>query len=72
VSALATQQAVLPFFEPATEEGSLDAVVAGVWSEIGRHRTAGCPLCGAAMAPEYGAHALPIGARCSGCGTVLS
>jgi hypothetical protein len=30
-----------------------------------------CPVCGEDMEPEYGAHALPIGGRCTGCGTTL-
>jgi hypothetical protein len=71
VSALAIQQAVLPFAEPAAGEGSLDAVIAATWSGLARHRLADCPVCGEEMAPEYGAHALPIGGRCRACGTTL-
>jgi hypothetical protein len=53
-------------------EPTLDALVAGVWEGLAAHRSAGCPVCGEEMVPEYGAHARPIGGGCRSCGTKLS
>jgi hypothetical protein len=53
-------------------EPTLDALVAGVWEGLAAHRSAGCPVCGEEMVPEYGAHARPIGGGCRGCGARVS
>jgi hypothetical protein len=53
-------------------EPTLDAVLAGVWEGLAAHRSVACPLCGSEMAPDYGAHALPIGGRCRSCDTRLT
>jgi hypothetical protein len=53
-------------------EPTLDELLVGVWEGLAVHRTVACPVCGADMRPEYGAHALPIGGRCSGCDARLS
>jgi hypothetical protein len=49
----------------------LDDVLVGVWEGLAAHRVVRCVMCGEDMAPEYGAHARPIGGRCTGCGTTL-
>ncbi len=75
MSALAMDQAIPPFFEIASADGeaheTLDSLITGVWRELARHRITDGPVCGEEMEPEYGAHALPIGGRCTGCGTTL-
>jgi DNA-directed RNA polymerase subunit RPC12/RpoP len=53
--------------EPAT----LDGVIAAAWQTLTVHRVAQCPFCGERMVPAYGVHALPIGGRCTDCGTEL-
>jgi hypothetical protein len=58
-------------FEPVGGEPTLDDVIAGVWEGLTAHRVVACPVCADEMAPEYGAHALPIGGACPGCGSVL-
>jgi hypothetical protein len=50
----------------------LDDLVAGLWEGLAAHRVVECPVCSSAMRPEYGAHALPIGGRCGGCGSTLT
>ncbi len=50
---------------------TLDELVARAWHGLGGHHAVDCPLCGELMAPVYGAHALPVGGRCAGCGTEL-
>jgi hypothetical protein len=52
-------------------EPTLDELIAGVWEGLAAHRPARCPVCEAEMRPLYGPHALPIGGRCTGCGTAL-
>jgi hypothetical protein len=49
----------------------LDEVLVGVWEGLAAHRVVRCVVCGEDMTPEYGAHARPIGGRCSGCGAAL-
>jgi hypothetical protein len=49
----------------------LDDVLVGVWEGLAVHRVVQCTVCGGDMAPEYGAHARPIGGRCNSCGTTL-
>lgn len=53
-------------------EPTLDEVLSGAWEGLAAHRPVACPVCGEPMAPEYGAHARPIGGRCSGCQTTLT
>jgi hypothetical protein len=51
---------------------SLDAALAGAWQGLAAHRAVDCLVCGeSTMMPEYGAHALPVGGRCTRCGSVL-
>jgi hypothetical protein len=60
----------LPGLEP--EGPTLEQVIAAAWADLGRHRAVQCPVCGShQMEPEYGAHALPHGGRCRGCGSEL-
>jgi hypothetical protein len=59
----------LPGFEP--EGQTLEQVIAAAWADLTRHQAVDCPVCGAQMDPDYGAHALPIGGRCTGCGSAL-
>ena len=59
-------------FDAVGGEPTLDEVIVGVWEGLTAHRVVECPVCRDEMAPEYGAHARPIGGRCAGCGTVLS
>jgi hypothetical protein len=59
----------LPGFEP--EPPTLEEVITAAWADLTRHQAVDCPVCGAQMAPDYGAHALPIGGRCTGCGSEL-
>ena len=59
-------------FDVVGGEPTLDEVIVGVWEGLTAHRVAECPVCREEMAPEYGAHARPIGGRCGGCGSVLS
>jgi hypothetical protein len=59
-------------FDAVGGEPTLDEVIVGVWEELAAHRVVECPVCCEQMAPEYGAHALPIGGRCSACEAVMS
>jgi len=58
-------------FDPVGGESTLDDVLARVWEGLASRAAVPCPLCGGEMEPEYRAHALPIGGRCSGCGSSL-
>ena len=58
-------------FDAVGGEPTLDEMIVGVWEGLTAHRIVECPICQEEMAPEYGAHARPIGGRCSGCGTLL-
>jgi hypothetical protein len=53
-------------------ERTLEELILSTWEGLAAHRTVDCPLCGGAMAPQYGAHARPVQARCGECGTRLS
>ena len=53
-------------------EPTLDSLLSGMWEGLAAHRSVPCPLCGGEMAPDYGAHALPVGGRCRSCETRLS
>jgi len=61
----------LPGFGFEPEGPRLEQVIAAAWTELTRHQAVECPVCGAPMEPDYGAHALPIGGRCTGCGSEL-
>jgi hypothetical protein len=72
VSALATvEHAPRTLFDASGGEPMLDDLIVGVWEGLAAHRIVECPVCGSEMRPEYGAQALPIGGRCSGCGSTL-
>jgi hypothetical protein len=62
----------LSLFDGADGEPTLDELLAGVWEGLTAHRVVSCPVCGADMQPDYGAHALPIGGQCAGCAAMLS
>ena len=51
---------------------SLEDAVLGAWEGLAAHRSVDCLICGARMAPRYGAsgHA-PVGGRCAECGASL-
>ena len=68
MSALAVEQTTLEGLGP---ERTLDELLVGVWAGICSHQTVECPVCHEEMEPQYGAHALPVGGRCAGCGAVL-
>ncbi|MDQ6803656.1 MAG: hypothetical protein M3065_01540 [Actinomycetota bacterium] len=61
------------FFDGTGGGPTLDDVVSGAWEELTAQAVVECPVCGdGELAPEYGAHARPVGGRCRGCGTTLS
>ncbi len=68
----ATLMPLPSLFDGVGGEPTLDELLVGVWEGLAAHRTVSCPACGADMRPEYGAHALPIDGRCSGCAAQLS
>ena len=57
--------------EPMRDGGTLDELVAALWEGLRADAAVACPVCGAAMRPEYSAHARAIGGRCTVCGTSL-
>jgi hypothetical protein len=59
-------------FDALGGEPTLDELIAGAWEGLAAHGVVHCPICEEDMRPEYGAHALPIGGRCTRCGTVLT
>ena len=59
-------------FEAAGGEPTLDEVLSGVWEGLTAHQAVDCPVCRGEMELRYGAHALPIGGACRGCGSQLS
>jgi hypothetical protein len=67
----ATLMALPSLFDGVGGEPTLDELLVGVWEGLAVHRTMSCPVCGAEMRPDYGAHALPIGGRCAGCDAQL-
>jgi hypothetical protein len=68
MTALATAPTL---FDDAGGEPTLDDLLIDVWEGLALHKSVECLVCGESMTPEYGAHALPIGGRCQGCGTTL-
>jgi hypothetical protein len=67
-----TALAVAPtLFDDLGGEPTLDDLLVDVWEGLTAHRIVACPVCSEEMKPEYGAHALPIGGSCSGCGSTL-
>jgi hypothetical protein len=73
MSAVATSdRAEQTLFEGAGGEPMLDEVVVRMWEGLIAHRLVACLVCGAEMRPGYGAHALPIGGRCTECGSTMS
>jgi hypothetical protein len=57
--------------ELAHDGGTLDELVTALWEGLRADRSVGCPVCGAAMQPEYGVHARVVGGSCSACGASL-
>ncbi|MBV8712083.1 MAG: hypothetical protein JOY56_09900 [Solirubrobacterales bacterium] len=57
--------------EPIDDEGSLDELVAAMWTGLRGDQPVACLICGAEMRPEYGVHARAIGGSCSTCGASL-
>jgi len=73
MSAVATRQRDAPtLFPEAGGEPGLDERLVRAWEGLIAHRPVDCPVCGAEMRPDYGAHALPIGGRCRACGATLA
>ena len=68
----ATLMTLQSLFDGVGGEPTLDELLVGVWEGLAAHRTVACPVCGADMRHDYGAHALPIGGRCSDCEAQLS
>jgi hypothetical protein len=58
-------------FDAVRSEPTLDELIVSVWEGLAAHRVVACPVCLEEMTPEYGAHARPIGGRCTGCGSLL-
>jgi hypothetical protein len=52
-------------------ERTLDDVVVGAWEALSAQLPVACPVCDGELAPEYGAHASPVGGRCLGCRSEL-
>jgi hypothetical protein len=72
MSAMATMERLwAPVREETEQEPTLDQLITGTWAELQRHRAVDCPVCGDAMSPVYGAHALPHTGRCAGCQSEL-
>jgi hypothetical protein len=53
------------------DEGTLDELISALWEGLDADQSVACPVCGAEMKPEYGAHARAIGGRCEMCGSTL-
>ena len=73
MSAVATVEAGTPptLFDGAGGEPGLDEMLVHLWEGLTAHRLVACPVCGSDMRPEYGVHPLPVGGRCSGCGSTI-
>jgi hypothetical protein len=72
MSAMATMERLwAPVREETQPELTLDQLITGTWAELRRHRAVDCPVCGEAMSPEYGVHALPHSGRCTSCQSEL-
>ena len=51
---------------------TLEGAIARVWEDLVAHHVVGCPVCGGAMEPRYGASgSAPVGGRCRDCGSTL-
>ena len=51
---------------------TLDRAITQAWEGLVAGRAVGCLVCGAQLAPRYGASsAAPVGGRCTGCGSTL-
>jgi hypothetical protein len=48
-------------------ERTLDDRIVGAWEALSTHLSVACPVCDGELEPEYGAHARPVGGRCSSC-----
>lgn len=53
-------------------EPTLEQLIVGTWSELGRRAAAACPMCGGRLRARWGAGPAPVGGRCDDCGTELS
>jgi hypothetical protein len=51
---------------------TLDDLLSGIWQTITSDQTATCPLCQGELEPRYSAGSVPVGGRCTSCGTELS
>ncbi len=58
--------------EALREGRTLDELISALWKGLDAHQGVACPVCGAEMKPEYGAHARAIGGRCVSCGSTLT
>jgi hypothetical protein len=58
-------------FDELGGEPTLDELLVGVWEGLVAQRPVACPVCGGEMAPEFAAHARPVGGRCRSCETAL-
>jgi hypothetical protein len=58
----------------ATQGGgpTLDDLMVGVWEGLTARRTVACLACGGAMMPRYSAGPVPVGGRCTGCGSTVA
>ena len=65
-------EAMGTLFDQVGGEPTLDDVIVGAWEGLTAHSVVECPVCGGELAPEYGAHAIPVRGRCRDCGTQLS
>ena len=52
-------------------EPTLDDMLVGAWEGLAAHKVVECPVCRGEMDPVYGAHARPVGGRCSACEATL-
>ncbi len=59
-------------FDQVAGGPTLDELLAGAWEGLSAYRIVACPVCGGEMKPAYGAHALPVGGSCAGCGSTFS
>lgn len=51
---------------------TLDDLLTGIWDTVASDQPATCPVCQGVLEPRHGAGAVPVGARCTSCGTELS
>ena len=57
--------------QPLDDDGTLDELIGALWEGLAADQSVGCPVCGAEMKPEYGAHARAVAGRCATCGSNL-